>query len=57
MLILSSGVQIQQMWAYKNNVNLLSAGANNPSVGSSGTGIYAGRLGPLASTMSGTDEK
>jgi hypothetical protein len=29
----------------------LAAGANNPVVGSTGTGIYAGRLGSIESTM------
>jgi pantetheine hydrolase len=44
-------VQIQQSWAYKNNVNLLTSGANQPEVGSTGTGIFAGRYGPLVSFM------
>uniref|UniRef100_A0A336LT70 CSON000083 protein n=1 Tax=Culicoides sonorensis TaxID=179676 RepID=A0A336LT70_CULSO len=46
-----SAVQIQQSWAYKNNVNLLAAGANLPSIGSTGSGIYHGRFGPLTAVM------
>lgn len=46
-----TAVQFQQNWAYANNVNLLAAGANNPSVGSTGTGIYNGRKGPIISAM------
>lgn len=51
-----TAVQVQQNWAYVNNVNLIAAGANNPLVGSSGSGIYAGRKGPLGLTMQGTNE-
>uniref|UniRef100_A0A1L8E2M0 Putative carbon-nitrogen hydrolase n=1 Tax=Nyssomyia neivai TaxID=330878 RepID=A0A1L8E2M0_9DIPT len=49
-----TAVQVQYMWAWKHNVNFLGAGANNPSVGSTGSGIYAGRRGPLTYVMSGT---
>lgn len=35
-------LQTQQMWAQENDVNFLSAGANNPQIGSGGTGIYVG---------------
>lgn len=49
-----TAAQVQQNWAYSNNVNLLAAGANNPSVGSTGTGIYAARKGSLVSVMEGT---
>lgn len=48
-----TAVQVQQNWAYSNNVNLLAAGANNPSYGSTGTGIYAARKGSLISVMEG----
>lgn len=48
-----TAVQVQQNWAYTNNVNLLAAGANNPSIGSTGTGIYAARKGSLVSVMEG----
>lgn len=51
-----TGVQVQQNWAYANNVNLLAAGANLPAVGSTGTGIYAGRKGSLASVMEGVSK-
>lgn len=50
-----TAAQIQQNWAYTNNVNLLAAGANNPDVGSTGTGIYARRKGPLVSVMEGVN--
>lgn len=35
-------LQVQNMWAYENNVVLLSSGASNPKVGSGGTGIFIG---------------
>lgn len=34
-------------------MNLLASGANYPSIGSSGTGIYAGRAGALRSVITG----
>ncbi|KAH8361270.1 hypothetical protein KR200_012106, partial [Drosophila serrata] len=46
-----SAVQIQQGWAYAQNVNLLAAGASRPSVGSTGSGIFHGRQGTLTSVM------
>ncbi|KAH8318379.1 hypothetical protein KR074_000479, partial [Drosophila pseudoananassae] len=46
-----TAVQIQQGWAYSNDVNLLAAGASLPSDGSTGTGIYNGRSGTLISVM------
>uniref|UniRef100_A0A7G3AEU8 Putative biotinidase n=1 Tax=Lutzomyia longipalpis TaxID=7200 RepID=A0A7G3AEU8_LUTLO len=49
-----TAVQVQYMWAWKHNVNFLGAGANNPAVGSTGSGIYAGRRGPLTYVMSST---
>lgn len=48
-----TAVQIQQNWAYANNVNFLAAGANHPEYGSTGTGIFAARQGSLISTMEG----
>lgn len=51
-----TAVQVQQNWAFANNVNLLAAGANNPLVGSTGTGIFAGRKGSLISVMEGTNK-
>lgn len=50
-----TAVQIQQNWAYSNNVNFLGAGANRPIVGSGGSGIYSGKSGALISTMTGQD--
>ncbi|KAL9702749.1 hypothetical protein quinque_006267 [Culex quinquefasciatus] len=46
-----TGVQVQQAWAYRNNVNLLAAGASYPEVGSTGTGVYAGKRGRIVSVM------
>lgn len=46
-----TAVQVQHSWALTNNINLLAAGANNPAVGSTGTGIFAGRKGSLISVM------
>ncbi|KAJ8950745.1 hypothetical protein NQ318_011238 [Aromia moschata] len=51
-----TALQVQQMWAEENNVTLLSAGANNPSIGSGGTGIFIGMYclssqGPLEYEM------
>ncbi|XP_055305835.1 vanin-like protein 1 [Sitodiplosis mosellana] len=43
----STAAQYQQSWAYANNVNLLAANANQPSLGFSGSGIYGGRSGAL----------
>ncbi|XP_002075395.3 vanin-like protein 1 [Drosophila willistoni] len=46
-----TAVQYQQGWAYAQNVNLLAAGASNPLIGSSGSGIYHGREGTITSVM------
>ncbi len=46
-----TAVQVQHSWALINNVNLLAAGANNPLIGSTGTGIFSGRKGSLISVM------
>ena len=46
-----TAVQTQQGWAYSNDVNLIAAGANYPMVGSTGSGIYAGKNGKLVSAM------
>lgn len=48
-----TALQIQEGWAISNNVNLLAAGANQPSQGSSGTGIYSGGSGALQSLVTG----
>ncbi|KAJ8916581.1 hypothetical protein NQ315_000225 [Exocentrus adspersus] len=42
-----TALQTQQMWAHETNVNFLSAGANNPRVGSGGTAIFIGDQGPV----------
>ncbi|XP_055305808.1 vanin-like protein 1 [Sitodiplosis mosellana] len=42
-----TAVQYQQSWAYANNVNLLAANVNAPSIKCSGSGIYGGRSGAL----------
>lgn len=53
-----TAVQVQQNWAYSNDVNMLAAGANNPGFGSTGSGIYAGQAGSIISVMEGaTDTK
>ncbi|XP_064540644.1 vanin-like protein 2 [Drosophila montana] len=44
-------VQLQEGWAYANNVNLLAADASQPSGRTSGSGIYAGRAGRLAAVI------
>lgn len=46
-----TALQIQAGWSYANNVNLLAAAANRPISGSSGTGIYAGKSGPLVEVV------
>ncbi|KAH8292547.1 hypothetical protein KR054_012356, partial [Drosophila jambulina] len=46
-----TAVQVQEGWAYSNDVNLLAAGASNPLIGNSGSGIYHGRSGALTSVM------
>ncbi|KAH8265158.1 hypothetical protein KR044_008583 [Drosophila immigrans] len=48
-----TGNQLQQGWAWANNVNLLAAGASLPHGGISGSGIYAGQRGALARRMVG----
>lgn len=47
-----TGVQAQQGWAFRHDVNFLAAGSNNANVGSSGTGIYAGRAGAVKRVIS-----
>lgn len=48
-----SAVQAQHMWATKHKLNFLGAGASNPDVGSTGSGIYS-RDGPIKAVMAGT---
>ena len=45
---------MQLSWAYKNNINLLAAGVNDPNVGASGTGIYAGNNGAMVAAIEGS---
>ncbi|XP_055846176.1 vanin-like protein 1 [Episyrphus balteatus] len=52
-----TAVQLQQSWAYANNVNLLAAGASNPSGGTTGSGIFSGKQGALVSVMAETPER
>jgi len=46
-----TAVQAQTSWSYGWDVNFLAAGYNAPSVGSAGSGIYAGKAGPIKSIM------
>jgi len=46
-----AAVQAQASWSYGLDVNFLAAGYNTPSVGSAGSGIYAGRAGPITAIM------
>lgn len=50
-----TAVQIQQAWAQRFQVNFLAAGANNPSIGSTGTGIYHSTFGPITAHMASGD--
>ncbi|BFG00159.1 vanin-like protein 3 [Drosophila madeirensis] len=43
--------QLQQGWAWANNVTLLAAGASMPLAGISGSGIYDGQQGALTRIM------
>lgn len=44
-------MQLQEGWAFANNVNLLAADASNPAGQNTGSGIYAGRLGRLTAAI------
>jgi hypothetical protein len=46
-----TAVQAQASWAYGLDVNFLAAGYSLPAVGSAGSGIYAGKEGPLVTIM------
>ncbi|XP_004527053.1 vanin-like protein 1 [Ceratitis capitata] len=48
-----TAVQLQQSWAWGNNVTLLAAGGSYPRSGATGSGIYAGSYGSLVSIMVG----
>ncbi|KAG5672445.1 hypothetical protein PVAND_002573 [Polypedilum vanderplanki] len=51
-----SAVQVQQNWAFSNNVNFLAAGANNVAIGSTGSGIYGGKKGAYVADMAATSK-
>lgn len=42
---------VQAGWAYSNDVNLIASGYNMPAMSGGGSGIYAGRDGPLVMVM------
>lgn len=42
-----TALQLQEGWSFGNNVNLLAADASDPAGKTTGSGIYAGRLGRL----------
>ncbi|KAH8235433.1 hypothetical protein KR032_000197, partial [Drosophila birchii] len=44
-------IQLQEGWAYANDVNLLAADGSNPSGCTTGSGIYAGRAGRLTAEI------
>uniref|UniRef100_W8CDA0 Vanin-like protein 1 n=1 Tax=Ceratitis capitata TaxID=7213 RepID=W8CDA0_CERCA len=46
-----TAVQLQEGWAFANDVNLLAADASKPSGQNGGSGIYAGQLGRLNATI------
>lgn len=49
--LLSLAVQLQEGWAFANNVNLLAADSSVPAEQNTGSGIYAGRLGRLTAVI------
>jgi biotinidase len=49
----SPAVQVQQGYAYSNNVVLLAAGGNFPLTGQAGSGIYIGKHGATGVIMPG----
>jgi pantetheine hydrolase len=51
-----TSVQIQQNYAYANNIVLLSAGANFPANSNTGSGIFVGRHGAIKSLISYRNE-
>jgi len=50
-VVLFSADSVQAGWAYTNDVNLIAAGYNAPRMSGGGSGIYAGRDGPLVMFM------
>lgn len=49
-------VQMQFAWSYMTDTNLLAAGINSIERSSTGSGIYAGKKGPLVYVFSESDE-
>ncbi|ALC48761.1 Btd [Drosophila busckii] len=46
-----TAIQLQEGWAYANDVNLLAADGSWPETKTTGSGIYAGRLGRLNASI------
>jgi hypothetical protein len=46
-----SADSVQAGWAYTNDVNLIASGYSMPAMSGGGSGIYAGRDGPLVMVM------
>lgn len=51
-----TSIQLQQNFAYRNNIVLLSSGANFPSNSKTGSGIFIGKYGPADSIISYKNE-
>lgn len=47
-----SSLQLHQGWAQANNVNFLTAGASSPQTQTTGSGIFAAKLGALGQVIS-----
>nr|CAD7576104.1 unnamed protein product [Timema californicum] len=50
-----TAVQGQAQWSHAMDANLLASGYSEPSVGSTGSGIYGGRSGALVTLMASTN--
>lgn len=46
-----TSVQLQEGWAYSNDVNLLAADSSLPAMQNTGSGIYAGKFGRLTAVI------
>lgn len=51
-----SSIQLQQNFAHRNNIALLSSGANSPSYGKTGSGVFIGKHGAVDSIISWKNE-
>ncbi|KAG5681836.1 hypothetical protein PVAND_011244 [Polypedilum vanderplanki] len=51
-----TSIQIQQHYAYRNNIVLLSSGTNSPSNSNTGSGIFIGKHGAVESIISYINE-